>query len=279
VGVKSKKVRVSDNFSIDCHTTIDAVQKTDLLLIPAIEFDVENKIEKNKALTPHILRLHKKGTEIGSMCTGAFFLASIGLLNGKTATTHWFTAGLFRQMFPEVKMKDDRVVVDEGGIYTCGGATSFLNLCLYLVEKFCGKETAVMTSKMLLLDFDKTNQSHYSIFFPQYQHQDADIRNAQHLIEQHGGKKMSVDSLAGSVALSKRNFIRRFKAATGNTPLEYMQRVNVEKAKRKLETGNETLEQIVYSLGYSDINSFRGLFKKTTGLSPMDYRRKYKRAV
>lgn len=277
VGVERTKVQVSDTFSVNCHTTIGKLTNTDLLLIPAIEFDVEEKINRNIGLVPHILRLRRGGAEVGSMCTGAFLLAATGLLDHKKATTHWYTAPVFRAMFPKVQMLDDRIVIDESGIYTCGGATSFLNLCLYLVEKFCGKETAVMTSKMLLLDLDKTHQSNYSIFVPQLTHGDDAISKAQKLIEADANGKVSVEELAIRVNLSKRSFIRRFKSSTGNTPVEYIQRVTVEKAKKQLEHGHETIERIAFSLGYNDINSFRRLFVNFTGITPAAYRKKYKR--
>ena len=277
VGTKRKRVKVSDSFSIDCHTTIDKITQTDLILIPAIEFDVEEKINRNKNVIPHILRLHRKGTEVGSMCTGAFLLAATGLLKNKTATTHWYTAPAFRTRFPDIKVMDEKIVIDDNGIYTCGGATSFLNLCLYLVEKFCGRETAVMTSKMLLLDFDKTHQSNYSMFIPQMTHADDAILKAQKHIENNNHAKISVDELAKHSNLSKRNFIRRFKASTGNTPIEYIQRIIVEKSKRQLEHSDDTVGNIAFSLGYNDIHSFRKLFSRVTGMTPKTYRSKYKR--
>lgn len=276
VGVKNKKVNVADNFHIDCHTTLDQVSKTDLLLIPAMEFDVEEKLKQNKSCISHILRLHKKGVEIGSMCTGAFLLASTGLLNNKSATTHWYAATMFRSMFPKVRLLDEKIIVDENGIYTSGGAASSLNLCLYLVEKYCGKEAAVLSSKMLLMDMNNHYQLSYSMFIPQVQHNDQEIGKAQKLIET-SPEKLSIDQLAQKVNLSRRSFVRRFKASTGNTPIGYIQRMNVEKAKRKLETTNNTIENIFYSLGYNDLNSFRKLFMKYTALSPREYRKKYKR--
>ena len=275
VGIKSRRVKSSDRFGIDCHTTIDRVTNTDILVIPAMEFDVEEKLKQNKKAIPHLLRLHKKGTELGSLCTGAFLLAATGLLKNKSATTHWYAAQNFRTMFPDVKLEDHKIIIDEGGIYTSGGATSSMHLGLYLVEKYCGKETANTASRMLLLDDNDSSQVRYSIFTPQTQHADQTIYKAQKFIAQDHQEKLSVEELAAKVNLSKRSFIRRFKAATGNTPVEYLQRVNVEKAKRQLERSKNSVEEIVYSLGYNDINSFRKIFIRYTDLTPKGYRDRY----
>lgn len=275
VGIKSKHVKCSDKFHIDCHTTLGQLTKTDILLIPALEFDIEYKLEKNKSAIPHLLRLQKKGTELGSMCTGAFMLAATGLLKNKSATTHWYAASAFRAMFPDVKLEDHKIIVDENGIYSSGGATSSMNLCLYLTEKYCGKETANVAARMLQMDNDHTSQTRFSMFIPQTQHNDENIYKAQKAIELDQEGKLTVERLAKIVHLSKRSFIRRFKSATGNTPIEYMQRMNVEKAKRQLEKSKNSIEQIIYSLGYNDIHSFRKIFIRYTDLTPKEYRGRY----
>jgi len=209
------------------------------------------------------------------MCTGAFLLAATGLLKNKSATTHWYAASAFKAMFPDVKLEDHKIIVDENGIYSTGGATSSLNLGLYLTEKYCGKETANAASKMLQMDNDRATQTRFSMFIPQTQHKDQEIYQAQKAIEQDQHEKLTVEALAAIVHLSKRSFIRRFKAATGNTPIEYMQRMNVEKAKRQLETSKSSIDQIIYSLGYNDINSFRKIFIRYTDLTPKEYRARY----
>jgi len=275
VGIKSKKVKSSERFSLNCHTTLDKVSKTDILIIPALEFDIEKKLEQNKMAIPHLLRLQKKGTELGGMCTGAFMLAATGLLKNKSATTHWYVASAFRTMFPDVTLEDHKIIVDEGGLYSSGGATSSLHLGLYLTEKYCGKEASNIATRMLLMDNERATQTRFSMFIPQTQHKDEAIFEAQKAIEQDQDEKLSVEALAGRVNLSKRSFIRRFKSATGNTPMEYMQRMNVEKAKRQLESSKNSIEQIIYSLGYNDIHSFRKIFIRYTDLTPKEYRGRY----
>jgi transcriptional regulator GlxA family with amidase domain len=275
VGIKSKKVRSSDRFGIDCHTTLDKLRKTDILIIPALEFEFYDMLRRNKSAIPHLVRLYKGGTELASMCTGAFLLAATGLLKNKSATTHWFAARAFRIMFPDVKLEDHRILVEENGLYTSGGATSSLHLALYLTEKYCGKETANFATRMLLMDSDRPSQTRFSMFIPQTQHNDEAIHHAQLTIEEDRLGKLTVEALAGIVHLSKRSFIRRFKLATGNTPIEYIQRMNVEKAKRQLENSMNSIEEIIYSLGYKDIHSFRKIFSRYTDLTPKEYRSRY----
>lgn len=275
VGVKGKTVRCTGQISLRCQTTIDRVRATDILMIPSLEFDVEEKLRRNKTAIPHLLRLHRGGAEIASMCTGTFLLAATGLLENKSATTHWHAARAFRTLFPDVDLQDHKIIVDEDGLYSSGGATSSMHLGLYLTEKYCGKTTAHLLSRMMLLERKETYQTRFSIFLPQTQHGDEAIRKSQSAIEADNDGKLSVDRLADIACLSKRSFIRRFKMATGNTPAEYMQRSNVEKAKRQLENGNKSIEQIIYSLGYNDVQSFRKIFSRYTNQTLKEYRDRY----
>jgi transcriptional regulator GlxA family with amidase domain len=276
VGVKSKKVRCTEQMSLQCHTTLDQVRSADILLIPSLEFDVEDKLRRNKSAIPHLLRLHRRGAELASMCTGTFLLAATGLLRNKSATTHWHAAPAFRTLFPDVKLQDHKVIVDENGLYSSGGATSSMHLGLYLTEKYCGKATARILSQMMLLESKEMYQTRFSIFLPQTQHHDEAIHRSQTAIEADNEGKLSVDRLAEIACLSKRSFIRRFKTATGNTPVEYLQRSNVEKAKRQLESSNRSIEQIIYSLGYNDVHSFRKIFSRYTNLTLKEYRERYR---
>ncbi|MDN5204847.1 helix-turn-helix domain-containing protein [Fulvivirgaceae bacterium BMA10] len=269
-------VQTQDGYAIHCERSIENLDKTDVLLLPALEFDVKEKIEVNKHCVEHIRRLHQQGTEIATMCTGAFLLAATGLLNQKKATTHWFLTKTFQQMFPEVELMDDKIIVDNGKLYTCGGATSFINLVLYLVEKYCGKETAIMTSKMLLIDFNKPPQNHYAMFTPQMQHDDKIIMETQEYLQSHN-KFITVGQLAERANMSHSTFLRRFKKATGESPLKYIQRMQVEKIKDMLETTDKRFDEIAYGLGYNDIPSLRKVFKHFTGLSPLQYKDRYKR--
>jgi len=272
----SKKVSVHEGlFSIHPNASLSQVKKTDLIIIPAIKSNYAASIKGNKELFPWIAAQYKQGAEVASMCTGAFLLASTGLLKGRTCSTHWIASDAFAKMFPDVKVVTDKLITDEHGIYTNGGAYSFLHLLLYLVEKYCGREAAVYCSKVFEVDIDRDTQSHFSIFSGLKDHQDAAIKKAQLYIEKHVSEKISIGELADQLAIGRRNFDRRFIKATANTPVEYMQKVKMEAAKRKLENSRESVDEIMYSVSYSDSKAFRTVFKKVTGLSPLEYRNKY----
>lgn len=272
----SKKISVHEGmFSIHPNASLKQIKKTDLILIPAIKTNFEESITANKAFYPWIANHYKRGAEVASMCTGAFLLASTGLINEKICATHWIAADAFTKMFPRVNLVTDKIVTDEGRIYTNGGAYSFLHLLLYLIEKFCGRETAIYCAKVFEIDIDRNTQSPFSIFAGLKDHNDVEIKKAQLFIEKNVSEKISIEDLANKFAIGRRNFDRRFIKATSNTPLEYIQKVKVEAAKRKLETSRESVDEIMHSVSYSDNKAFRTVFKKVTGLSPLEYRNKY----
>jgi transcriptional regulator GlxA family with amidase domain len=255
---------------------IKHIQKADLVIIPSIANNgFESMIEQNTELIDWIREQYKQGAEIASICSGAFLLAATGLLEGKTCSTHWSVAGDFKRMFPNINLHIDKLIASEAGIYTNGGAFSFLNLVLFLVEKYFDRETAIFCSKIFQIDIERSSQSPFLIFQMQKNHDDDLIRDAQNFIEENLGEKISFEQLATKLAISRRNFDRRFIKATGNTPVEYLQRVKVEAAKRSLENGRKTIFEVMSDVGYSDDKAFREVFKKLTGLSPLDYKAKY----
>lgn len=254
---------------------IKTIKKTNLLIIPSIFGDYEKTLKKNGALIEWISEQYKGGAEIASMCSGAFLLAATGLLEGKTCSTHWNAKEQFRSMFPNVKIAEDKIITDENGIYTNGGGYSFLNLMLYLVEKLFDRTAAIFCSKIFQIDIERTTQSQFTIFHIQKGHGDELINKAQSYIEDNIDAKISFEKLASDLAISRRNFDRRFIKATGNTPVEYLQRVKMEAAKKELERGRKSIFEIMSDVGYSDDKAFREVFKKVTGLSPLDYRNKY----
>lgn len=266
-------------FSIHCDRTINDIKKTDLILIPAIRPDkLEEDLGDNKDFIPWIL--HQRNinkAEVASMCMGAFLLAQTGLVDGKQCATHWAGMEIFRKMFPQVILVPNKIVTEENGIYTSGGAFSFLNLMVHLIEKYCGRPTAIYLSKFFEIDLDRENQNQFAIFQGQKDHEDAAIQKAQIYIESNVKKKISVEQLAKMYAISSRNFVRRFKKATQNTPLEYIQRVKIEAAKRSLESTQQNINEVMYQVGYADQKAFRTVFKKYVGLSPVAYKTKYNR--
>lgn len=256
---------------------INEIKKTDLIVIPAMDDQPEQMISRNKLLINWIRHQHQLGAEVAGMCTGAFILAATGLLNNRQCTTHWWATEKFRALFPETKLVPDRIVTDEAGLYSSGGALSSFNLLLYLLEKYCDRETALTCSKYLQIDIDRSSQSPYVILSGQKGHNDQEILESQEFIEKNAADKISVAQLAQRSSISKRNFIRRFKKATGNTPVEYIQRVRIETAKRALESSRKTVNEVMYETGYADPKAFRMIFRKVAGLSPVEYRNRFRK--
>jgi len=252
---------------------------SDLIIIPSTIGDPTNNIAINQELILWIKQLYKNGAEVASFCVGAFLLAATGLLKGKQCATHWHSANAFRQMFPDVNLVDDKIMTEEKGIYTSGGAHSYLNLLVYLVEKFAGREVAVQIAKSYMIDIDRTSQSPFVIFKGQKVHEDEQVKKAQEFIEKNFSEKITVDELAEMLVVSRRSLERRFKDATGNTIVEYIQRVKIEAAKKDFESNKKNINEVMYQVGYTDPKGFRSVFKKVTGLSPVAYRKKYNKLI
>lgn len=255
--------------------SITDIKKADLLIIPSVSYDYENVIKENTALIGWIREQYNSGAEIASICTGAFLLAATGLLDGKACSTHWNAASDFKRLFPKINLQTDKLITVEPGIYTNGGAYSFLNLILFLVEKYFDRATAIYCSKVFQIDMERTSQSPFFIFQTHKNHGDEMICHAQTYLEENLSGKISFEKLASKLATSRRNFDRRFIKATGSTPAEYLQRLKVEVAKRILEKGRKSIFEAMIEVGYSDDKAFREVFKKITGLSPLSYRAKY----
>ncbi len=279
VGISKEASQRNGSFKITPDVLMKDLKKTDLIIIPAIHGDQEKVMEQNKDFVPWIIQQYKAGAEIVSFCIATFFLAGTGLLNGKQCATHWGYANKFKKMFPDAKLVDDKIMTEDDGIYTSGGAYSFLNLNLYLVEKFAGRDMAILISKAFMIDIDRYSQSPFIIFQGQKAHEDETVKKAQAYIEDNFKEKITVDELAHEVALGRRSLERRFKHATSNTVTEYIQRVKVEAAKKSLESTSENVNEVMYNVGYADAKAFRTIFKRITGLSPVAYRNKYNPAV
>jgi transcriptional regulator GlxA family with amidase domain len=273
----SKTSQLNDGLYTISTEPLSNIKHTDLVIIPAMYGDLSKAVEMNKEFIPWIISQYEDGSYVASLCLGAFLLASTGLLNGKKCATHWLAANMFRQMFPQVNLVEDKIITDENRIYTSGGAYSSLNLILYLVEKYAGREAAVFCSKAFQIDIQRNSQSPFIIFKGQKEHEDEPIRKAQEYIESNFRSKITVDQLASMLALSRRNLERRFKKATSNTVVEYIQRVKIEAAKLSLESSYENVNEVMYKVGYSDPKAFRTTFKRITGLSPVQYRNRFNR--
>jgi len=274
-GVSKKVDFYNGLFAVKPHTHISNISKTNLIIIPSLNHNYQKAVKGNQAMIDWIREQYKSGAEIATICTGAFLLASAGLLDGKICSTHWSAADTFRLMFPNVDLQADKLITDENGIYTNGGAYSFLNLLIYLVEKYYDRQTAIFCSKVFQIEIDRQSQSTFAIFTGQKTHGDEVVKNAQVYIEGHLDEKISMEHLSSKFAVGRRNFDRRFIKATGNTPLEYAQRVKIESAKKAFENTRKNINEVMYDVGYADVKAFREVFRKITGMSPLEYRNKY----
>lgn len=276
----NKESRIKKGFfRIHPDAVLHDIDKTDLIIIPAPHGDIKKSLELNRDFIPWLIKQYKNGAEIASLCVGSFLLAATGLLKGRKCSTHWVAANDFRKMFPDVNLVTDKIITDEHGLYSSGGAYSGVNLIVYLVEKYAGREAAVYCSKVFEIDIERGSQSQFIMFKGQKEHEDEPVKKAQEYIEKNFHNKMSVEQLAAMMFLSRRNFERRFKKATSNTVVEYMQRVKIEAAKLKLESSRENVNEVMYNVGYMDPKAFRIVFKRITGLSPVQYRNKYNREI
>jgi transcriptional regulator GlxA family with amidase domain len=264
-------------FNVYPDLLIGDVLKTDLIIIPAVNGDMKDVIEANREFFPWINERYKDGAEVASLCVGTFLLASTGLLAGKKCATHWLATNDFKKLFPEIDLVSDKIITDEQGIYSSGGANSFWNLILYIIEKYAGRDTAISCAKIFEIEIDRSSQSAFIMFRGQRDHQDESVLKAQEFIETNFQDKITVDQLSTMFAIGRRSLERRFKKATCNTVSEYIQRVKIEAAKKGFETSNKNINEIMWEVGYSDTKTFRTIFKKTTGLSPLEYKNKYHR--
>ena len=280
VGIDKEPQKYGGYIGITPTASITEIQKTDLIIIPGLVGNLEQQIEINSPLVSWIKNQRiENNAEIASLCRGAFLLAETGILNGKSCATHWLTHNKFKEMFPQVNLVAEKIISEDNGIYSSGGAYSFLNLLLHLIEKFYDREAAIWCSKVAEIDFDRNDQNQFIIFKGQKDHSDKEIIETQEYIESHFMEKISIDQLANLISNSSRNFVRRFKKATKNTPKEYIQRVRIEAAKKQLESTTLNVGEVMFNSGYNDDKTFRTLFKRYAGLTPLEYRNKYNREM
>lgn len=266
-------------YTIKTDRLLKDVTTTDLLFIPPTFGDISKGILANAEAIPYFKQLHENGSSLASLCVGAFLLAETGLLNGKKCSTHWAHINEFRERYPNVEVEDGAIITEHDNIYSSGGASSLWNLILYLIEKFADREIAVMIAKYFALDIGRDSQSQFAIFRGQRNHGDDDIQIVQDYIEKHYDDKITVEKLASLINTGRRTFERRFKVATNNTPVGYIQRVRIEAAKLSFEGSRKNVSEIMFNVGYTDTKAFRDIFKKITGLTPIEYRDKFARVA
>ena len=280
VGLSKDPVVYQGLFSIQPTASIADLKKTDLIIVSPISGNLPKEIDNNKEFVKWIRTQRiENDAELASLCKGAFLLAETGFLKGKSCATHWTAHEQFKKRYPDVNLIPEKIICEDNGIYSSGGAYSILNFTLYLIERYFGRETAIWCSKISEIEFDRISQSEFIVFSGQKEHSDEAIKKAQLYIEENFEDKLNIKEIANMVHLNGRSFLRRFKKATANTPLEYIQRVKIEAAKKKLESTTDTILQVMYGIGYIDEKAFRNTFKKYTGISPKEYRNKYNREM
>ena len=267
----------SNQVVLQPNIAIEEVSQTDVLLIPTIGGDIDEVLESTAPLLVHIRRLQKMGADIAANCTGTFLLAQSELLDNKIATTHWGYADKFKTMYPTVNLQPEKMVTEDDTVFCAGGGMAWIDLSILLIERYCGHQIASDTAKSHVLDVSRTSQTIYASSRQRRFHSDKDIKAVQSFLEKNVQNKCTLSELALRHNMTERTLIRRFKNACDITPGQYLQSLRIEHARKLLETSSMPLEIVISAVGYEDLSSFTRLFKKTTGLSPSQYRAKFKR--
>jgi transcriptional regulator GlxA family with amidase domain len=277
VSIDGKDISCLNGMCIKAQGALADIDQADLLIVTSA--NVTQRESWREKVIPELLRLHRGGAQLASICTGAFVLAEAGLLQGRVATTHWGFVPMFRQLYPDVDVRPERMLTQDGEISCSGGINAYAELCLHLVERWCGYKTAEQLARALVLDGWREQQMDYSLFEFQKRHGDGAILKAQNHMEERYAEQLNAATLAEICAMSERNFKRRFKKATGNTPNEYLQRIRLEQARHRLEHGSDNIERIADEVGYRDVAYFRRIFKQMAGMTPNTYRTKVKISI
>lgn len=259
---------------------IDSVRTPDVVIVPALvigkEYWVPGRYPEEVAW---LRRMYGRGAMVCSACSGSLLLAEAGLLDGQMATSHWVLGQAFRTMFPKVRLRMDRAMViagDDKRLVMSGAAAAWHDLAMYLVAKFGGPSMATSVAKFFMLEWHAEGQAPYHVFRENIEHGDASILKAQEWLQNNWHGSVPVESMAQESGLSGRSFKRRFKQATGHSPIEYVQLVRIEYAKQRLEHTQIPVDEICAQVGYEDASFFRRIFKRATGLTPGEYRRKFR---
>ncbi|WP_298773898.1 GlxA family transcriptional regulator [uncultured Shewanella sp.] len=275
VTTDGKPITALNHFSVIPACSMYDIKEVDLIVIPSQGFFYEVTSDAHKEKVTWLIEWYEKGADLAAICAGAFTLASTGLLNGKKATTHWSLANQFRKLFPKVTLQTECMITEEDRLFCGGGITADLNLSLHLIEKYCGREAALQSSRCMLVDLDRTSQALFAVFLPNKEHEDEIILQAQEWIEKNFQESIQMEALAKKSGTSLRQFNRRFKAATGETANKYVQFTRVEAAKMLLVTTNLSFEAISPQVGYENISFLRRIFRSCTGITPTEFRRKF----
>ena len=272
-------IKCSNRLILQAHCDINDIQECDLLLIPTIGDSIDKVLKRNSDLIPHLIRLADTNADIASNCSGAFFLAEAGLLDNKIATTHWGYANKFKADYPLVDLQENQFVTQSGNIFCAAGGSAFYDLALLLIERYCGREMSTQVAKTQIIDSKRGSQNSYTNVILHKPHSDVLVKQVQEFIENNFEQSIQVSDLATMVNVTSRTLNRRFQSCVAMRPIEYIQAVRIEQAKRLLESGKVSIKSLAYQVGYNDISSFTRLFKRATELTPKEYQDKFSRVA
>lgn len=274
VSLDGRPVRSLNGLKVEVDAALEEIMETDVVLVTSGGL-LDQLTPQHKRVVPWLQHHYRNGAVIAGICSGSFVLAEAGLLDGRKATTHWGIAEKMAHLFPAVIVTPEALFVDEGQVLTAGGANAGTDLALHLVKRFAGKTFALACARALLLDLNRPTQACFAPLLHHRNHGDEAVGTIQDWMEAHYTLPVNLDHLARDHHMSVRNFKRRFKRATGETPLAYLQKLRMSAARAALSQTDRTVEQVAYQVGYEDVVFFRRLFKRQYGITPGAYRDKF----
>lgn len=279
VGEKPGPLRLASGVPVEVQAGVDEISECDILIVPSVLLSPEGwQRDRYPMLVDWVLRMHRRGARICSACSGIFLLAETGLFDGRDATVHFGYAGAFSRLYPDVSIHPERVLVISGHheeLVSSGASNTWHDLVLYLIAHHVGATVALEVARNFALQWHQDGLTPYMVFEGQSDHGDAEIAGAQEWLKANFSVGNPVEELIGRSRLAERTFKRRFVCATGHTPIAYVQRLRIEDAKRRLERTDDSVEEISWRVGYEDPAFFRRLFKRTTGMAPGAYRKRF----
>ena len=270
-------IRCINGMQILAQLSYAEIEDIDMLIVPTIGGPIDEVLAHNSELLDLLRHANREGWTIAGNCTGNFLLAEAGILNGRIATTHWGFKQQFAERYPEVNLTAEQLITRDEHIYCAGGGLAWFDLGLHMIERYVGYEVALQTAKAFVIDYRRDSQLSYSLMRLAKPHKDELVKQVQTWLQQHYAQTFTLDELAQRFSVSKRTLIRRFNAALDSPPNAYLQSLRIEAAQKLLEDTELTVDVVMAEVGYDDASSFRRLFRKHSGLTPTDYRRRFSR--
>jgi transcriptional regulator GlxA family with amidase domain len=281
VSADGKPFHCMGNIPVEPHSALDSLATPDAVIICDMYTSIYD-VPKGRypRETAWLAKVHAAGGLLTSVCSGSLLLAETGILDGHEATAHWAYRDMFQRHYPKVSFRNESILcltAESDNIVTAGGVSAWHDLAVYVIARFCGYKHAIETAKVFLISGHSEGQAPYAVMTRPMETKDAQISDCQVWIADNYGLRKPVEHMVARSGLNARTFSRRFKAATGFAPIEYVQALRIEEAKQMLETDKHAVEDVGSTVGYEDPASFRKLFKRGVGLSPAAYRKKFQR--